>query len=157
MLRHDSRVCPLSVNLHGTVPSLEVKTELSLIDPLRLVPLWLYPFCGNHVPRSIIHKVRRRNFASWCETERNSIVTFDDRNPVEMSFCVESLLPYHTATASALMTSMLSISGQSYGWLSDGTFLTSFYHSVNPWIMTWVEICFVWYMICFGDSFDLVV
>ncbi|XP_068657820.1 protein NUCLEAR FUSION DEFECTIVE 6, mitochondrial-like isoform X2 [Aristolochia californica] len=41
------------------------------------------------------------------------------RAPVEMSFCVESLLPYHTATASSLMTSMLSVSRRSYGWLSE--------------------------------------
>uniref|UniRef100_A0A2P2JP66 Uncharacterized protein MANES_13G142700 n=1 Tax=Rhizophora mucronata TaxID=61149 RepID=A0A2P2JP66_RHIMU len=38
------------------------------------------------------------------------------RRPVEMSFAVESMLPYHTATASALMTSMLSICRRSYGW-----------------------------------------
>ncbi|KAG7034608.1 Protein NUCLEAR FUSION DEFECTIVE 6, chloroplastic/mitochondrial [Cucurbita argyrosperma subsp. argyrosperma] len=45
------------------------------------------------------------------------------RSPVEMSCCVESLLPYHSATASALLTSMLSVSRRSYGWTSEGTFM----------------------------------
>ncbi|KMZ67262.1 hypothetical protein ZOSMA_26G00090 [Zostera marina] len=39
------------------------------------------------------------------------------RSPVQLSFCVESLLPLHSATASSLMTSMLSVSLFSYGSL----------------------------------------
>ncbi|KAJ6865879.1 protein NUCLEAR FUSION DEFECTIVE 6 [Populus alba x Populus x berolinensis] len=42
------------------------------------------------------------------------------RSPVEMSFAFESMMPYHTVTASALMTSMLSISRCSCGWLLEG-------------------------------------
>ncbi|XP_074272263.1 protein NUCLEAR FUSION DEFECTIVE 6, mitochondrial-like isoform X3 [Silene latifolia] len=42
------------------------------------------------------------------------------RSPVELSCCVESLMPYHTATASALLTSMLSVSPQHFGWTLEG-------------------------------------
>ncbi|KAL0733455.1 hypothetical protein Bca4012_009665 [Brassica carinata] len=53
-------------------------------------------------------------------TARRSSLLSPLRNPVEMSFCMESMLPFHTATASALMTSMLSVSAHSYSWLSHG-------------------------------------
>ncbi|XP_059663190.1 protein NUCLEAR FUSION DEFECTIVE 6, mitochondrial isoform X1 [Cornus florida] len=42
------------------------------------------------------------------------------RCPVELSVCVESMQPFHTATASSLMTSMLSISSCGYGWVPEG-------------------------------------
>ncbi|CAI9117636.1 OLC1v1019071C5 [Oldenlandia corymbosa var. corymbosa] len=42
------------------------------------------------------------------------------RSPVELScVSVESLLPYHTATASALLNSMLAVSPRTYGWTID--------------------------------------
>ncbi|KAF6155888.1 hypothetical protein GIB67_039219 [Kingdonia uniflora] len=41
------------------------------------------------------------------------------RSPVELSCCVDSLMPFHTATASALLTSKLSVSIRE-GWLSQG-------------------------------------
>ncbi|KAL9243629.1 hypothetical protein vseg_017490 [Gypsophila vaccaria] len=42
------------------------------------------------------------------------------RSPVELSCCVESLMPYHTATASALLTSMLSVTPRHFGWTLEG-------------------------------------
>ncbi|KAL9265137.1 nuclear fusion defective 6, mitochondrial-like protein [Drosera capensis] len=41
------------------------------------------------------------------------------RSPVELSCCLDSLLPYHTATATALLTSMLSVP-RGYGWTPEG-------------------------------------
>nr|WDA42973.1 nuclear fusion defective 6 [Fagopyrum tataricum] len=41
------------------------------------------------------------------------------RSPVELSACLDTMQPFHTVTASALMTSMLSISQRSYGWLAE--------------------------------------
>ncbi|KAI7741602.1 hypothetical protein M8C21_026531 [Ambrosia artemisiifolia] len=47
------------------------------------------------------------------------------RCPVEMSVCLETMQPFHTVTASALMTSMLTVSRTGYGWLPEGVDDTS--------------------------------
>ncbi|KAG0461020.1 hypothetical protein HPP92_021005 [Vanilla planifolia] len=41
------------------------------------------------------------------------------RAPAVLSCCVESLLPFHSAKAEAVMTSMLSVSMRGYGRLSE--------------------------------------
>ncbi|GLU06374.1 hypothetical protein SLE2022_234140 [Rubroshorea leprosula] len=53
-------------------------------------------------------------------SSRTPLASRTFRCPVGSSFCLESMLPYHTVTASALMTSMLSISSRSSAWLPEG-------------------------------------
>lgn len=47
------------------------------------------------------------------------------RSPAVLGCCIESFLPMHNATATALMTSMLSVSMRGYGWLSEGIYSPS--------------------------------
>ncbi|XP_042477865.1 protein NUCLEAR FUSION DEFECTIVE 6, mitochondrial-like [Macadamia integrifolia] len=41
------------------------------------------------------------------------------RLPMELG-CAQSLMPLHSVTASALLTSMLSLNGGNWGWHSEG-------------------------------------
>ncbi|KAK9689844.1 hypothetical protein RND81_09G085500 [Saponaria officinalis] len=42
------------------------------------------------------------------------------RCPAELSACLDTMQPFHTATASALLTSMLAVSCRSNAWAPDG-------------------------------------
>ncbi|MCL7037549.1 hypothetical protein MKW94_003410 [Papaver nudicaule] len=42
------------------------------------------------------------------------------RSPVELSCCVDSLMPFHSANSSSLLISMLGVSNQPYFWLLQG-------------------------------------
>ncbi|XP_058091679.1 protein NUCLEAR FUSION DEFECTIVE 6, mitochondrial-like [Magnolia sinica] len=46
-------------------------------------------------------------------------LSFISRSPVELG-CAQSLMPLHSVTASALLTSMLSFKSGNWGWLSEG-------------------------------------
>ncbi|CAH1414618.1 unnamed protein product [Lactuca virosa] len=41
--------------------------------------------------------------------------------PAELSICLETVQPFHGVTASALMTSMLTLSRRTCGWIPEGS------------------------------------
>ncbi|KAL3820435.1 hypothetical protein ACJIZ3_006340 [Penstemon smallii] len=56
------------------------------------------------------------------------------RSPMQMSsVSVVSMLPYHNATASALLTSMLSVAPCRHGWTLEGNFRFLKYKHVQLW------------------------
>ncbi|KAK4271608.1 hypothetical protein QN277_020280 [Acacia crassicarpa] len=61
-------------------------------------------------------RVSRSTCSPFSIPKRNSLSNPMFRSPVELSCCVETMLPYHTANVSALLTCMLSVSRRSYGW-----------------------------------------
>ncbi|KAG0463883.1 hypothetical protein HPP92_019504 [Vanilla planifolia] len=52
-------------------------------------------------------------------TRRLLLTSNISRLPVELS-CMQSLMPFHSVTASALLNSMLSLKPGSWAWLSEG-------------------------------------
>ncbi|KAF5180419.1 hypothetical protein FRX31_029995 [Thalictrum thalictroides] len=60
----------------------------------------------------------------FCLPKQNPLSSRIFRSPVELSCCVDSLMPFHTATSSALLTSMIAVSRRS-SWLLEGLDETS--------------------------------
>ncbi|XP_042496184.1 protein NUCLEAR FUSION DEFECTIVE 6, mitochondrial-like [Macadamia integrifolia] len=62
---------------------------------------------GGFTPASSTSRVSRRKLSLFS------------RLPMELG-CAQSLMPLHSVTASALLTSMLSLNGENWGCLSEG-------------------------------------
>ncbi|KAF5205437.1 Nuclear fusion defective 6 protein [Thalictrum thalictroides] len=67
-------------------------------------------------------------------------LSFSSRLPVELG-AAQSLMPLHSATASALLTSMLSSKVGSWGWLSEG--ISSFPVVIS--LITYMKVCLRFY------------
>ncbi|EPS69777.1 hypothetical protein M569_04988, partial [Genlisea aurea] len=67
-------------------------------------------------------RVNPRNTASPFRTSsQKPCSTRIFRSHLEMNcVCAVSMLPYHTATASAILTSMLSVSSRRHAWTLEG-------------------------------------
>ncbi|KAI9121531.1 hypothetical protein K1719_008564 [Acacia pycnantha] len=59
-------------------------------------------------------RISRSTCSPFSIPKRNSHSNPMFRSPVELSCCVETMIPYHTASVPALLTSMLSVSRR--GW-----------------------------------------
>lgn len=89
-----------------------------------------------------------------------------NRSPVEMScVSVNSMLPFHTATASALLNSMLSVAPQTCGWTIEGTFTLLLFnyvivslcvqYIVIPMYVVCCQYMFVWLHNIFETNLQL--
>ncbi|KAL5730498.1 hypothetical protein ACHQM5_003307 [Ranunculus cassubicifolius] len=75
-------------------------------------------FLRNALPR--FAKSAARPSSPFQIPKQNPLSSRLLRSPVELSCCVDSMMPFHNATASALLNSMLSGTRPGYGWLPEG-------------------------------------
>ncbi|KAF9600282.1 hypothetical protein IFM89_005868 [Coptis chinensis] len=73
--------------------------------------------------------------------KQNPLASRIFRSPVELSCVVKTLLPFHTATTSTLLTSMLFVSQPDLGWLPEGSYESSRINT-TPYIVIkgWVNV-----------------